>query len=772
LAEKLERAKTGLKGQQVSTSVEQVIDPVHVSVGMFDQGISQKVWTDKYRYQGEKHPFDSMKRAIKGVYKDDPNDDGDEALQLMQAGIWMPAGRIQAGAGTDNRVTLINCFVCRTIKDSMEYIGSALKDAMLTQQMGGGIGMNFSTLRPNGAILRRTGAVASGPLPFMEMWNSMCATIMSAGSRRGAMMATMTDSHPDLPLFIGAKKEAGKLTNFNMSILVSDAFMDAIANDAQWPLYFNVPPEDRSHIGSFIDDQGVEQFIYRVWEARELWELITKTTYEYSEPGVIFIDRVNDMNNLQYIEDIRCTNPCAEQPLPPNGACNLGAINVGKLVKDPFRAGASFSWEILQSAARVGVRFLDNVASITQYPLKAQQREQHNKRRIGLGISGLADAMAQLGLVYGSSESCTFAEKVMEAIAEEAYCTSAMLAKERGVFPLYNAEKILGAPFVKKLSSGTQDLIKEHGLRNGVLLTIAPTGTTTIYYGNGSSGLEPTFEHVVDRKIRQADGSYTAHPTQSYIYRLYNHVHGNNIPVNMLPPYMVVASDLKVADHVVVQAACQKWVDASVSKTINCPEEISFEEFRGVYTLAYEMGCKGCTTYRPSPIRDSVFGDTVKRKKLVKSVLPRRNEVLSGKTYKVSWPGAPSSIYVTINSDENGDPFEMFFNSKSLKNNEWMTALSLMISAMMRAGYDISFIPDELAQVVSAHDSAWIEGKHYGSLVAYLGGILSLHLGQEEETVKTEELSTTGEACSRCGAYTVIHQEGCATCMSCGHSNC
>ncbi len=766
------------------------LDPIHESLDMFEQELTLDIWKDKYRYSSEEHPYQSMKRVVEGVYIHDSKEYKDEALGAMLVGLWMPGGRINAGAGTGRRVTLMNCYVDRIIEDDMASIADALKDAMLTMQQGGGIGMDFSTLRPRGAILHKTGSVASGPLPFMDMWNSMCATIMSAGSRRGAMMATMTDSHPDLVDFIKAKQTKGRWTNFNISILISDAFMEAVNYNEDWDLYFNVPPLDGSHIGEFVDDNDIKQYIYRRTSAKDLWKLITTSTYEYSEPGVIYIDRINDLNNLSYCEEIRCTNPCGEQPLPPNGTCNLGAVNLARMVIHPFSDAPIFDWNLLSNTVRMGVRFLDNVIDVTNYPLDAQREEEIAKRRLGLGISGLANAMAQLKVKYGTPESEAFARRVMRAIAIEAYKTSAVLAGERGRFPAYD-RKILDAPFLKKLPLDIQDLIADQGLRNGVLLTIAPTGTTSIYYGNISSGIEPVFDYIVKRKVLQPDGKNKEYTAHDYGYRVFHQVHGPAIPSSEmdnlgLPEYMVKSADLSVFEHVRIQAACQEWVDASVSKTINCPESLSLEKFNEVYRLAYDLGCKGCTTYRPSDIRGSVLESAGVQSKLTDDSLhsiqelPKRPTELSGITYKVRWPSHNSALYVTIN-DQDGRPFEMFISSRSGKSAEWMTALTLMITALMRTLDNVDFISDELQQVVSANDSGWIEGKYYGSLVARIGHVLHEHLERGRDGRNESSLSApnvielpvvTKESCPNCEAPSLVHKEGCVTCSQCGYSNC
>ncbi len=772
------------------------IDPAHQGLNVYDDDnvLTMDVWRTKYRYGDEHHPFDSMRRVVEGVYAKDPSKEAKiDALEAMRAGLWIPAGRIHAGAGTPNIVTLLNCYMCQDIYDSMSGIADALKDAMLTMQQGGGIGMNFSSLRPSGSFLRRTGAVASGPLPFMDMWDSMCATIMSAGSRRGAMMAVISDEHPDLIEFITAKHAQGRLTNFNVSVLISDAFMDAVRADEEWFLGFNVPRADGRHM--FVVEKevpnGIEQwYAYSRWRARDLWTLILENTYEWSEPGVVFIDRVNRWNNLRYCETITGTNPCGEQPLPPNGCCNLGAVNLAKMVTDPFTRDARFDVDLLQETAAIGTRFLDNVIDVTLYPLEEQAKEEYAKRRIGVGITGLANCLAQLQIRYGSEDAVAITDTIMKHLTQAVYSESAFLATERGPFPLFDSDRwAQSSPVLPLLTGELRTGIQEHGIRNGVLMTIAPTGTTSLYAGNVSSGLEPVFLHKATRNVRQDDNTYKPYTTFDYGYLLYSQIH-RIAPdrVGDLPPYMVTHEDLTVDDHIRMQAVCQKWIDASVSKTINCPQDMPFEDFEGLYRKAYAEGCKGCTTYRYSEVRGSVLasadaGDG-------QPALLARPEVLSGRTYKVKWPNVNENYYITIN-DANEKPFEVFIQSTSSKYTDWTTALSLMISAIFRKGGDVSFVSEELMKVRSADDVGYIEGKFYGSLVAVIGDTIGKHLtngvdskvvevpssGKQNPNVHIEISGTPlrtgiGITCPQCNQSTLIQQEGCDQCTNCTYSKC
>jgi ribonucleoside-diphosphate reductase alpha chain len=584
-----------------------------------DQPICVDIWRDKYAYRGEATYEDTCRRVASALCGGDRKFQHD-ILEAMKAREIVPAGRILAGAGTDKRVTLINCFTSPLIQDSMATnsdcpgagIMDALSKAAYTQQMGGGIGMDFSTIRPRGAKVFRTGSVSSGVLPFMDMWDAMCATIRSSGDRRGAMMATLGIWHPDIEDFVAAKQTPGRLTNFNVSVLVPDAFMRAVEKDGWWDLHFPSAPErgGMQVWGSFpVLPDGT--YVYRQVRARELWNKITEATYIHAEPGVIFIDRVNALNNLAYCEHIHCTNPCGEQPLPANGDCNLGHVNLAVMVDHPFESGASFNWGKLKWVVAIMVRLLDNVLDVTLWPLEEQGIEARNKRRIGLGFTGLASALQQLGIAYGSKEAVVFTRAVAQMQAIEAYKASCALAKERGPFPLYDDAKFRAAPFVRKLVEDAKvDLDLSHGIRNGVLLSIAPTGTTSLAVGNVSSGIEPVFSHHYRRKVRGFNGEMDReYSVYDYGYLKYceqfgveaDHAYRTGKGAHQLPAGFITADQLTVEQHLQMAAAAQEWVDAAISKTINCPTSMSLEDFRAVYDRAYALGMKGCTTYRPDP---------------------------------------------------------------------------------------------------------------------------------------------------------------------------
>ena len=558
----------------------------------FAAPIAEQIWDMKYRFKQadgtaiDATVEDSWRRIAQDLARveENPAEWEDKFYSALEDFKFLPAGRITAGAGTARSVTLFNCFVMGTIPDSMGGIFEMLKEAALTMQQGGGIGYDFSTIRPKGAGVKGVAADASGPLSFMDVWDSMCRTIMSAGSRRGAMMATMRCDHPDIEDFINAKSDAARLRMFNVSVLITDPFMEAVKADGPWDLVF-------------------EGQVYRTVQARALWDGIMKATYDYAEPGVIFIDRINAANNLNYCETIAATNPCGEQPLPPYGACLLGSINLARLVSHPFEKAAVLDEALLADLVGTSVRMMDNVVDASKFPLEAQAREAAAKRRIGLGVTGLADALLMLGLRYGSDAAARQTERWLHAIARAAYLSSVQLAKEKGAFPLFDAEGYLASGAMQQMDDDVRAAISQNGIRNALLTSIAPTGTISLYAGNVSSGIEPVFAYAYKRKVLQKDGSRSEEEVVDYAVQMWRDKFGD-VP---LPNHFVDAQTLAPLDHVKMQAAAQKWVDSSISKTINCPEDISFDAFKDVYMAAWDQGCKGCTTYRPNDVTGSVL---------------------------------------------------------------------------------------------------------------------------------------------------------------------
>ncbi|MDO7560479.1 MAG: adenosylcobalamin-dependent ribonucleoside-diphosphate reductase, partial [Paracoccaceae bacterium] len=705
----------------------------------------------------------------------------DKFYQALEDFKYLPAGRIIAGAGTGRSVTLFNCFVMGTIEDNMGGIFDGLRQAALTMQQGGGIGYDFSTIRPRGAQVKGVAADASGPLSFMDVWDAMCRTIMSAGSRRGAMMATMRCDHPDVEDFIVAKQDATRLRMFNLSVLITDPFMDAVKSNSAWDLVF-----------------GGE--IYKTVQARVLWNKIMRSTFEFAEPGVIFIDRINAANNLGYVETIAATNPCGEQPLPPYGACLLGSINMAKLVKNPFEANAELDPKALDDLVRMAVRMMDNVVDASRFPLPEQEAEARAKRRIGLGVTGLADALLMMGLRYGAPEAAAQTETWMKAIARSAYLASVDLAKEKGAFPLFDADKYLASGTMRAMDEDVRQAIKAHGIRNALLTSIAPTGTISLYAGNVSSGIEPVFAYAYTRKVLQKDGSRTEEEVVDYAVQLWREKFGQK----PLPDYFVNAQTLPPLDHVRMQSAAQKWIDSSISKTINCPEDISFDDFAEVYMAAWDQGCKGCTTYRPNAVTGSVLtvSSTKAKSEPIAALVVEmetadvvylsepleRPAALEGQTYKVKWPATEHALYITINDviiSGHRRPFEVFINSKNMEHFAWTVALTRMISAVFRRGGDISFVVEELKAVFDPRGGAWMGGKYIPSILAAIGAVIEQHLiatgfiAGEGLGLKIDpqvEAVAVGErprkSCESCGSYDLRMVEGCMTCGGCGNSKC
>ena len=1141
--------------------------------------ISQQIWDMKYRLKGpggeavDKSIEDSWRRVASALAQAEPQD-RDQWQTRFEGALgdfrFLPAGRILSGAGTARKVTLFNCFVMGNIPDDMAGIFEHLKEAAVTMQQGGGIGYDFSTLRPKGAPVKGVGADASGPLSFMDVWDSMCRTIMSAGSRRGAMMAVMSCSHPDIEAFIEAKREAGRLRMFNLSVLISDAFMEAVKTDESWTLSFN----------------GVH---YKTLKARDLWDRIMRATYAYAEPGVIFIDRINRLNNLHYCESIHATNPCitadswihtengprqvaellgrpfiarvdselhasdprgffptgrkpvfrlstaegyrlrltedhpvrkvtrqnsdslewqwcaagkltggdrillndhrgqtvwqglggtedegyllglligdgtlkqeeailsvwrpadvingegvrgvdgmmvaaleaarrlphrsdfqgwmavsgrqerrlklravhglatrygmapenktvtpsmekassdfyrgllrglfdtdgsvqgthgkgisvrlaqsddamlrsvqrmllrlgiasslhterrpamrrvdlalhdcaaqhelvisgenlvgfqaligfadydkagrldlalrgyrralnrerftatvdtieadgiedvydasipglnafdanglvvhncGEQPLPPYGVCLLGSINLARLVKDPFTAQASIDEQELSDLVATAVRMLDNVIDVSNYPLPQHRREAETKRRIGLGVTGLADALIECGVRYGSKEAVRLTDRWLAAVRRAAYLASAELAAEKGPFPLYDADQYLAGENIRSLDEDVQEAIRKHGIRNALVTSIAPTGTISLFADNVSSGLEPVFSFSYTRNILMQDGTRRQEEVCDYALRLFRSLKGEAAP---LPDYFVDAQSLSPADHVVMQATVQKYIDSSISKTINVPEEIDFDAFKDVYLQAYEQGCKGCTTYRPNDITGSVL--EVKKEApaaqpelplpTVASTRPRDNfdagavihltqplnrpEELPGSTYKVKWPESDHAMYITLNDiiqDGRRRPFEVFINSKNMDHFAWTVALTRMISAVFRRGGDVVFVVEELKAIFDPRGGQWMGGRYVPSLLAAIGDVIERHMvsigfipdpAAEREGLLGTKLAVNSppleggggsgsmgnlRQCPKCAQPSLIKMEGCDTCTNCGYSKC
>ncbi|WP_083901156.1 adenosylcobalamin-dependent ribonucleoside-diphosphate reductase [Azospirillum sp. B4] len=758
--------------------------------------IAAQVWDMKYRFKRPDgtpldHTVESTWRRVARALAEAEREPAlwePQFFEALKDFAFLPAGRILAGAGTGRAVTLFNCFVMGTVPDDMGGIFAHLREAALTLQQGGGIGYDFSTLRPRGAPVAGVGADASGPTSFMDVWDAMCRTIMSAGNRRGAMMATLRCDHPDVEAFIDAKRDPGRLRMFNLSVLVTDPFIAAVREDGPWDLVF--------------DGQ-----VWRTVRARELWDRIMRATYDYAEPGVIFIDRINDQNNLGGVEVISATNPCGEQPLPPYGACLLGSVNLAALVVDAYTPDARLDLDRLARLVPVAVRMLDNAIEVSRFPLPAQAQEAQAKRRVGLGVTGLADALILCGVRYGTQKAVDLTRQWLGAVRRHAYRASASLAAEKGAFPLYDRDRYLARPMIRGLDDVTRAAVERHGVRNALLTSIAPTGTISLLAGNVSSGIEPVFTWEYDRAVLQPDGSRKVERVADYAYHRFRLAFGPDAP---LPDSFVDAGSLPPGAHLVMQAAAQEEVDSSISKTINCPADLDFEAFKDVYLQAYDLGCKGCTTYRPNAITGSVLSapaapapDTPPPPSPVSPVpspasgaVPLdRPEALVGATYKVRWPGSDHALYITINDiviEEGRRPFEVFINSKNMEHYAWTVALTRMISAVFRRGGDVAFVVEELKAVFDPRGGQWMKGRYVPSLLAAIGEVIERHMLETGFLLRPSGLPSVADGpadtpsppgkgtenraaptqCPRCGQATLTHQEGCDTCLSCGYSRC
>lgn len=781
----------------------------------FPQPICEQIWNGKYRLQTPNPDIkddvtvkDTWFRIAKACSGYDPEMYGmnyeslrqtacDQFYAILEDFKFLPAGRITAGAGSGRKVTLFNCYVMGDIPDSLDGIFDHLKEAALTMQQGGGIGYDFSPLRPKGAPVKKVDADASGPLTFMDCWDTMCRTIMSAGARRGAMMATMACDHPDIMDFIKAKQERTRLRMFNVSVLATDEFMRRVVADEEWPLCHKVAPAEPVKWNNVYQIDG--KHIYQVVKARDLWNLMMDSTYNFAEPGVLFVDRINKFNNLWYVEKISATNPCGEQPLPPYGACLLGSINLTKMVNNPFEDTAGVDTKLLESTAKMAVRLLDAVIDISLFPLPQQEKEAKMKRRMGIGITGLADMLFMMGYTYGSEQAAVLSKKVMKIITVAAYEESIKLAQELGpcdvTKTMKQRRKFIESAFMIDMPEHIRKGVLDHGIRNALLTSIAPTGTISLYAGNVSSGIEPVFAGQYTRKVLEDDGvTRREELVMDYAVKLYHDrraAKGWDKDPDLSDSGLLTAQDLDPMAHLVMQAAVQTWVDSSISKTINCPEDIAFEDLEAIYMKAWEMGCKGCTTYRPNDVTGSVLSvesepkeEQVEGPQRDPSLPIPRLRVLNGQTYKLVWEDV--NVYVTINNyfDENGKeiPFEIFISSKEMKHFQWTVALTRMMSSVFRRGGDISFVIEDLKSVFDPNGGAWVDGKYVPSFIALLGHTVEEHLNMLDGTQTADDGSDTMEnhsdiparpiQCTSCKGFNVHISGGCPVCGDCGHSKC
>ena len=720
------------------------------------QRISEDVLLEKYAKAGDTNVDDVRRRvanALALVERSDARERWAQAFYRAQVDGFIPGGRINAAAGTNLKATLINCFV-QPVGDSISGVDGevgiydALNQAAETMRRGGGVGYDFSRIRPKGARVKGTQSRASGPLSYMKVFDQSCETVESAGARRGAQMAVLRCDHPDVEEFIHAKREGG-FSNFNMSVAITDAFMKALLDNSDWELTHAVEPS-ADLIASGVNRRQDGLWLYRKMRAAELWQQIMQSTYDHGEPGVLFIDAINRDNNLQYCEVIEASNPCGEQTLPAYGCCDLGSLNLTKFVRDPFTAGACFDLKSMTSVVAVAVRMLDNVLDATQWPLPRQEWEAQAKRRIGLGVTGLGDALMMVGLRYDCAAGRHTAAAIMRSIRNAAYQASIELSREKGAFPLFDADKYLAEPaFASRLPSKLKQEIRVHGVRNSHLLAIAPTGTISLAFAdNASNGIEPPFSWCYTRKKRMPDDTKKEYVVEDHAYRLYKHMHEIDATVEifafnevealrhgpgkvfeldgkrkaMLPACFVTALEMQALDHMRMSAAIQPYIDAAISKTVNVPEHYPFAQFKDLYTEAWMNGLKGITTFRPNAVIGSVLeakpkasalvpqdldlGDPDRRIRLDKAPTPAlaslrwpgRPELLNGNpswTYSVRHPLGSFAVFIGhIPNSNNGSsyPFEVWVNGSEQPRG--LAAVAKTLSMDMRT-----------------HDRSWLDMK-------------------------------------------------------------
>jgi ribonucleoside-diphosphate reductase alpha chain len=787
------------------------------------QPISIDVLIEKYAKDGEQDPDVIFQRVARGLAAVESAEKRVEIEQLFLENLRngaIGAGRIMSAAGTDIQATLINCFVqpvgdCIQGFDDDGFPGiyEALKQAAETMRRGGGVGYDFSLIRPKGAEVKGTASIASGPCSYINVFDQSCSTVESAGARRGAQMGVLRIDHPDIFEFITAKRTIGRWNNFNVSVGVSSAFMEAVANHQEWELVHKANPS-KELLGKGAYQRDDDLWVYRKVDAKEIWEAVMKSAYDFAEPGILFLDNINRDNNLSYCENISATNPCGEQPLPPYGCCDLGPIILPRFVKNPFGfiAEASFDFEAFAAVVKIQVRMLDNVLDATYWPLPEQAAEARAKRRIGVGFTGLGDALVMLKLPYNQEGARIVAAKIARIMRDAAYEASIDLAKERGAFPALDVEKYLGADsFVSRLDDRLKQDIRQFGIRNSHLLSIAPTGTVSLAFAdNASNGIEPAFSWVYRRKKREADGSTSEYAVEDHAWRMYRDLGGN---VEQLPPYFVSALEMSATDHIAMMKVVQPFIDTAISKTVNIPADYPYEDFKSLYTQAWQANLKGLATYRPNgilgavlelhsdtPTSSPVVGDEVDPMRVVvesrpKGILPAVAEKIEYWTQegRKTLYLVVSFISIPIKGGEEGfieRAIEFFMPvGQNGESQQWITSSMRLLSLAARGGFLERALGDmrKVAWdrgVVRLGTFEKIDGTrmplwHDSEVAAIAYAIQNIierrngnSMNDLTEIPKPHSSAPpvmAGKKCSECGAHAMIRKDGCDYCTQCGH---